>query len=216
MERATRLRRYLRKDYTQLVEFPVEIVGRDGLVRRYSFDDSVRLYHRRIHSAPMRYDDGDLVDAEVRHCRQRIDQLRRSYLEHFGWGTLRDGQIGGLFGGALAAEVAAFLHRAFAAEREGPRSLRVTLIDSSVGDTFYLRCLETGRAWMLYAWRLDTDGPAGARDAWQSTVARLAAAPAGEGVERLLYTAEGPDVALALAGTGEWHGPAGDGGPDGA
>lgn len=215
MERATRLRRYLRKDYTQLVEFPVEIVGRDGLVRRYSFDDSVRLYHRRIHSAPMRYDDGDLVDAEVRHCRQRIEQLRRSYLEHFGWGTLRDGQIGGLFGGPLAAEVAAFLHRAFAAEREGPRSLRVTLIHSGVGDTFYLRCVETSRAWMLYAWRLDADGPAGARDAWQSTVARLAAAPVGDGVERLLYTAEGPDVALALAGTGEWLGPAGDAGPDG-
>ena len=69
VERATRLRRYLRKDYSHVVEFPVEIVGRDGLVRRYSFDDSVRLYQRRIHSAVMRYDDGDLVDAEVRHCR---------------------------------------------------------------------------------------------------------------------------------------------------
>ncbi len=211
MERATRLRRYLRKDYSQLVEFPVEIVGRDGLVRRYSFDDSVRLYHRRIHSAPMRYDDGELVDAEVRHCRQRIEQLRRSYLEHFGWGTLRDGQLGGLFDGPLAAEVAAFLRRAFVAERDGPTTLRITLVESGVGDTFYLRCSETGRVWMLYAWRLDADAPAGAREAWRDLVAQLSQAPHADNVERLLLAAEGPDVALALAGTGEWRGPRPDG-----
>lgn len=207
MERATRLRRYLRKDYSQLVDFPVEIVGRDGQVRRYSFDDSVRLYHRRIHSAPMRYDDGELVDAEVRHCRNRIEQLRRSYLEHFGWGVLRGGQLGGLFGGPLAAEVAAFLRRAFAGDREGPTNLRITLIDSAAGDTFYLRCSETGRSWILYAWRFDGDGATAARDAWRGTLERLSAAPVGDNVERLLLGTEGPDYALALAGTGEWDGP---------
>ncbi len=209
MERASRLRRYLRKDYTQLVEFPVEIVGRDGMVRRYSFDDSVRLYHRRIHSASMRYDDGDLVDAEVRHCRQRIDQLRRSYLEHYGWASLREAPLGRVLGGPLAAEVAAFLRRAFSAEREGPSALRLTLVDSGPGDTFYLRCGETGRAWILYAWRLDTDGPEGARAAWQETMARLSASPPGDGVERLLLAMEGPDLVLALAGSGEWAGPTG-------
>jgi len=214
LERASRLRRYLRKDYSQVVEFPVEIVGRDGTVRRYSFGDSVRLYHRRIHSAPMRYDDGDLVDAEVRHCRQRIDQLRRSYLEHYGWGVLRGGQLGGLFGGPLAAELAAFLRRAFVSERDGPTGLRLTLIESSVGDTFYLRCIETDRVWLLYAWRLDADAPSGAREAWRAAVTRLAAAPRGDTAERLLFAAEGPDVALALAGTGAWHGPGGDGAAD--
>ncbi len=207
VERATRLRRYLRKDYTQIVEFPVEIVGRDGLVRRYSFDDSVRLYQRRIHSAPMRYDDGDLVDAEVRHCRQRIDQLRRSYLEHFGWGPFRDGQLGGLFAGPLAAEIAAFLRRAFAAERDGPTSLQLTLVESGVGDTCYVRSRETGRSWMLYVWRIDGEGPPGARDAWREMVTRLASAPVGETVERLLLAMDTSDLALVLAGAGEWSGP---------
>jgi hypothetical protein len=214
VERATRLRRYLRKDYSQVVEFPVEIVGRDGLVRRYSFDDSVRLYQRRIHSAVMRYDDGDLVDAEVRHCRQRIEQLRRSYLEHFGWGVLRDGQLGGVFAGSLAAEIAAFLRRAFAGEREGPTSLVLTLVDSGVGDTCYLRCRESGRTWMLYVWRIDGEGPAGARDAWRETVARLSSAPVGETVERLLLASDGPELALVLAGVGEWSGPVARAGHD--
>jgi hypothetical protein len=216
VERATRLRRYLRKDYTQIVEFPVEIVGRDGLVRRYSFDDSVRLYQRRIHSAPMRYDDGDLVDAEVRHCRQRIGQLRRSYLEHFGWGALRDGQLGGLFAGPLAAEIAAFLRRAFAAERDGPTSLKLTLVESGVGDTCYVSCRESGRSWMLYVWRIDGEGPPGARDAWREAVTRLASAPVGETVERLLFTTDSPDVALVLAGAGEWSGPVSVAGSGGA
>ncbi|MDP2305555.1 MAG: hypothetical protein Q8P18_05975 [Pseudomonadota bacterium] len=206
------MRRYLRKDYTQIVEFPVEIVGRDGLVRRYSFDDSVRLYQRRIHSAPMRYDDGDLVDAEVRHCRQRIEQLRRSYLEHFGWGPLRDGQLGGLFAGPLAAEIAAFLRRAFAAEREGPTSLKLTLVESGVGDTLYVACRESGRSWMLYVWRIDGEGPPGAREAWREAVSRLASAPVGDMVERLLLASDSPDVAMLLAGAGEWTGPVSSGG----
>ncbi|MDP2313247.1 MAG: hypothetical protein Q8P41_10105 [Pseudomonadota bacterium] len=214
MERATRLRRYLRKDYTQVVEFPVEIVGRDGLVRRYSFDDSVRLYQRRIHSAPMRYDDGDLVDAEVRHCRQRIDQLRRSYLEHFGWGALRDGQLGGVFAGPLAAEIAAFLRRAFAAERDGPTSLQLTLVESGVGETCYLQCRQSGRSWLLYVWRIDGEGPTGAREAWRQAVTRLAIAPVGETVERLLLASDGPELALVLAGAGDWSGPVSHAGPE--
>ena len=35
MGRSRKLRRYTRKDYDQVVDFPVEIVGRDSLVRRY-------------------------------------------------------------------------------------------------------------------------------------------------------------------------------------
>lgn len=211
MERTTRLRRYLRKDYTQIVEFPVEIVGRDGLVRRYSFDDSVRLYQRRIHSAPMRYDDGDVIEAEVRHCRQRIEQLRRSYLEHFGWGTLRAGRLGGQLDGPLAAEVAAFLRRLFAQDKLGEAdattTLTLELVDSGTGDVFYVRRAGTEESWLLYAWRLDLGAPSGARDAAREAVARLASAPVGEGVERLLALAEGPDVVLALAGSGAWDGP---------
>ena len=55
MDKSRKLKRYRRKDYTQVVEFPVEIIGRDGVVRRYSFEESVRLYQRRIASADVRY-----------------------------------------------------------------------------------------------------------------------------------------------------------------
>ena len=54
IDRSWKLQRYERKDYSELVEFPVEIVGRDGVVRRYSFEDSIRLYQRRISFAPVR------------------------------------------------------------------------------------------------------------------------------------------------------------------
>ena len=111
MDKNWKLQRYDRKDYSELVDFPVEIVGRDGVVRRYSFEDSIRLYQRRITFAPIRYRDGDLVRAEVNHCRSRIDQLRRSYFHRYGWGT-PDGQasVEESFGD-LAGELAAFLCR---------------------------------------------------------------------------------------------------------
>ena len=87
MDKNGKLQRYDRKDYTELVDFPVEIVGRDGVVRRYTFEDSIRLYQRRITFAPIRFQDRDLARAEVNHCRSRIDQLRRSFFHRFGWGT---------------------------------------------------------------------------------------------------------------------------------
>ncbi len=75
-----KLRRYTAKDYSEVVEFPVELVDRDGVVRRYNYDESVGVYLRRIASAPWRYSDDSVVAAEVDHCNKRIDQLRRSYL----------------------------------------------------------------------------------------------------------------------------------------
>ncbi|MFT4976227.1 MAG: Flp pilus assembly protein TadD [Myxococcota bacterium] len=108
MDKTRKLRRYSRKDYTQLVDFPVEIVGRDGVVRRYSFEESVRLYQRRIASAASRYPDLDVAVAEMRHCKLRIDQLRRSYFARYGWTALESARDGV---GAFAGEVAAFLRR---------------------------------------------------------------------------------------------------------
>ncbi len=207
MERATRLRRYLRKDYTQVVEFPVEIIGRDGQVRRYSFDDSVRLYQRRIRSAPMRYDDGALIAAEATHCRHRIDQLRRSYLEHFGWGSLRRGDVGGLLSGPLAAEVVSFLRRIFASGQDGPTSITFSLVSSEVYDLLYLTCGARKRTYFLYAFRLDGAGPPGARDAYRGLLRQLASVPPGGAVERLFVVHEGPDVAFLVSGEGDWDGP---------
>lgn len=205
VERASRLRRYLRKDYTQVVRFPVEIVGRDGHVRRYSFDDSVRLYQRRVHSAAMRYDDPALVEAEVQHCRRRIDQLRRSYLEHHGWGALRDGKLRGVFAGPLAAEVAAFLKRSFDRPDEAA-PLALSALPGGPAECLFVQSPDDGRGYVLYAWRLDPEGPFGAADDFRVTVRRLASAPDGEGVERLFAVHESADIALALAGAGEWDG----------
>ncbi len=75
-----KLQRYEDKDYSEVVEFPVELVDRDGVVRLYSYEDSLRVYLRRIASAPWRYADDSVIAAEVDHCNKRIDQLRRSYL----------------------------------------------------------------------------------------------------------------------------------------
>lgn len=111
MDKNWKLSRYDRKDYTELVDFPVEIVGRDGVVRRYTFEDSIRLYQKRIVSAPTRYRDGDLARAEVHHCQARVDQLRRSFFHRFGWGTPEGGPSAEAAFGDLAGEVAAFLCR---------------------------------------------------------------------------------------------------------
>ena len=212
MERSTRLRKYHRKDYTQSVDFPVEIVGRDGRVRRYSYDESVRLYQRRIRSAIARLDDAELVDAEVRHCKLRIDQLRRSYLEQQGL-PVGDGKVvGTLFG----AEVYAFL------ARQGIESTELSgmkLVGTGVGDVLWLRALG-GRTFMLYCWRFDGDA---ARLAYVQQRHMLAAAgaadsselqtSAGEGVERLFVAFESAEIGILLAGEGAWEGPSVDIGP---
>ena len=72
LDKSHKIRRYKRKDYTAVVDFPVEIIGRDGVVRRYSFEESIRLYQRRIASADLRYADTELIQAEKQHCLSRI------------------------------------------------------------------------------------------------------------------------------------------------
>ena len=84
LDKSHKIRRYTRKDYPAVVEFPVESIGRDGIVRRYSFEESIRLYQRRIASADLRYSDADLIQAEKQHCLSRIQQLRRSFFAHYG------------------------------------------------------------------------------------------------------------------------------------
>ena len=131
MDKSRKLRRYLKKDYSQLVDFPVEIVGRDGVVRRYTFEASVRLYQRRIVSAPNRYDDGEVVAAEVRHCRRRIEQLRHSYYKRFGWSSLEEDSGLADLCGEYAGEVAAFLRR-FYGDGQEAETLHLEWLGSGV------------------------------------------------------------------------------------
>lgn len=129
MDKGRKLRRYNRKDYTELVEFPVEIVGRDGAVRHYSFQEAVRLYQRRVSSAPQRYDDRELIEAEKRHCKRRIDQLRRSYFARYGWEALK-APGGGRLSAAQAAEVAAFLRTCLGGNTAEIESLKLSFLDA--------------------------------------------------------------------------------------
>ena len=43
------------KKYSDYIDFPVEIVGKDGVVRYYTFEESV-IYQRRIRLCRLRYD----------------------------------------------------------------------------------------------------------------------------------------------------------------
>lgn len=158
MDKNWKLQRYDRKDYSELVDFPVEIVGRDGVVRRYTFEDSIRLYQRRITFAPIRYRDDDLVRAEVNHCRERIGQLRRSYFHRYGWGTPEGEPSAEHIFGDLCGELAAFVGRVLdvegrpeirfdelRAEQEGASVWFLTPEDARSGMLLYVhRFSETG------------------------------------------------------------------------
>lgn len=79
IDKVKRLKTYSEKDYTEVIDFPVELVGRDGVVRRYSYADSIRIYERRIESAHARYSDKEVINAEVYHCTRRLEQIKRSW-----------------------------------------------------------------------------------------------------------------------------------------
>jgi tetratricopeptide (TPR) repeat protein len=202
-DKSTRLDRYSRKDYTEIVDFPVEIVGRDSVVRRYSFEDSIRLYQRRITFASLRYRDADLVDAEVGHCRARIEQLRRSYFHKFGWATPVDeaSPIDRL--GPIAGEVAAFLCRVLRAE--GRPDVRIEPVAGEGTDTSTWFVLPVGRdGLLLYVYVLGEGASDPARDRFFTHLKGLEAQEVGPDSEHLLAFHHTADCGLVLTSpTGE-------------
>lgn len=170
MGRSRKLRGYTRKDYSNVVDFPVEIVGRDGLVRRYSFEESVLLYQRRIASARDRYADGDVVRAEVQHCEQRIRQLRNSYFSHFGWSAARVVDSPGMAAGDFAGEVVAFLRRVVSDDTADAEGLELAFVaDEEHRQLYFVRHRgeeETSRRSLLYLYRFGGDGAPSAREAF--------------------------------------------------
>ena len=156
MDKGRKLKRYGRKDYSQLVEFPVEIIGRDGVVRRYNFEQSVQLYQRRIASAGLRYSDASVVHAEVGHCRQRIQQLRRSYFVRHGWPALEQLDVFTQAGPGLAADLALFCAEHWSANkkmrfpsvflvcrskvRNRPYSFNEPRMNNQMNNTFWCTC----------------------------------------------------------------------------
>ncbi|MCK6531110.1 tetratricopeptide repeat protein [Myxococcota bacterium] len=210
MEKQDKLKRYLRKDYSELVEFPVELVDRDGVVRRYSFEESVEVYQRRIQTAAWRYDDADLIAAEVDHCTKRIEQIERSFL-------LR--RQGGAFRGhedmhstvRPDPSVLALLDRAYRGtlaragyQIRGGADLQVPIVRLEGG--------EPAEAWrigfdedehhLLYVYRFAGEEGQATRDrfrAWSLAMRCAARLPSAD-VEHVLYVEEREDLGFALTG----------------
>ena len=201
MDKDRKLRRYRRKDYSQVVAFPVEIVGRDGIVRRYSFENSVRLYHRRILNAALRYEDQEIVCAEIAHCQQRIAQLRRSYLEHYAWDQLELPTGGDALPQALGAEAVAFLRRCAESSDCDVQQVSLQLL-AREGQlaTFYVSGFR-GSSRLLYVYALDALGDCGEREKFFVQLKRLAAAGSAAGVEHLVSFHHTGDCGLVLTST---------------
>lgn len=212
MDKSRKLRRYNRKDYTEVVDFPVEIVGRDGVVRRYSFEESVRLYQRRIASAQARYGDLEVADAEMEHCRRRIAQLRVSYFERYGDEGLR--LLDDPARPGLAGEVTAFLRRCLDGDAAMDR-IHVELAGTIDGGTaFGVQLGPDGPALLLYRYlfeapgvELPSDPSAGAslpREAFFAQVKALQAMRGeAEGLETLVGYHHGADLGLVLTSSAE-------------
>ena len=206
VEKTRKLRRYTRKDYSQVVDFPVEIVGRDGVVRRYSFEESVRLYQRRIASASMRYGDHEVIDAEVHHCRRRIEQLRRSYFARYGWSAIKVMDSPGVLAGEFAGEVAAFLRRCLEGTTLDPEALEFTYLEEGDHRQIYFveqrltdfapagrgpREAQTTERYLLYLYRFDSGTAEDARDGFFQLLKMLQSARSGgDGIETLVLAPE--------------------------
>lgn len=208
MDKAHKLRRYGRKDYSLLVDFPVEIVGRDGVVRYYTFEESVHLYQRRIASAPTRYTDRDVADAEVAHCRRRIEQLRRSYFARYGWFDIHVPAGARPVEQGLAGEVAAFLRRCAEGTELDPESLRVTLLAEEEPYIFYVeRALDAegmSGPFLLYLYHFGEGEEGAARDAFFEFLKILQTVrQVPEGVETLVAFHHTADCGLVLTGRPE-------------
>jgi len=213
LDKSHKIRRYKRKDYTALVEFPVEIIGRDGVVRRYSFEESIRLYQRRIASADLRYGDPDLIKAEKQHCLSRIQQLRRSFFAHHGWPAVRAVDADADGPGLLAAEVAAFLRRCLSPIDPRPDRFSFTKLDQAEHYAVYFiqppaddrvtDVLVDGH-FLLYVFRFDAFSTSPPREAFFDLVKVLDGVQVvqRESVESLIAFFHTHDCGLILTGSG--------------
>jgi hypothetical protein len=202
------------KDYAHLVDFPVEIVGRDGAVRRYSFEESVRLYQRRISSASIRYSEGPMVAAEQAHCRRRIEQLRRSYFARYGWAAMRVVDSPGMLAGDFAGEVAAFLRRVHETADTPTDRLEFAFLEEGEHHQAYsVRPAPhpapgspvgaPAQSWLLYLYRFHDAGPCPGRDAFFYLLKVLRGAQLGpDVVERLIAFHHTADCGLIFTSGG--------------
>lgn len=202
MVQENKLRRYSSKDYSEVIDFPVELIDRDGVVRRYSFEESLRVYQRRIASAQWRYSDDSVIAAEVDHCKKRIDQIRRSYLlrcKDIGARVAREQQTGDQ---TILGEGLALLHETLTREQGGPlrtEELPIEIevvVERGVPAVYQIRRSDHDGAYLLYIF------PKEHEDDFVAHVHTLQPASAFDGgrFERLLQARRGETANFVLTG----------------
>lgn len=201
-----KLRAYDGKDYSEDIEFPVELVDRDGVVRRYSYEESLAVYHRRVQSAPWRYGEDDLIRAEIGHCTRRIDQIKRSYRARAEAGTAQGSNPRSALGPGydLLREHYEALIRQRGLRLDGDLELAVGLLQDEAGcRVYHLGFGNRPGGHLLYVFPFDRRGDGDPQEAWRKAQDAYRSAPRGEGVERLLLTVERPDAGYLLTGSRE-------------
>lgn len=205
MDKVKRLKNYLDKDYTERIDFPVELVGRDGVVRRYTYGDSVRIYERRIESAHVRYADPVVASREIDHCTRRIQQLRRSWQELM---QTRERRFLEQRGGIERSEpyergkqfLIDFLH-----ERQlgqllidlGPPRLAI-LEESAEVMIFYVDWPALHQGTLLYVYRFDAAAQEAARSLYTESLRRLTALEYAPDTEKLVYSDDSESFGFLL------------------
>lgn len=195
------------KDYSEIIEFPVELVDRDGVVRRYSYEESLAVYHRRIQSAPWRYGDDELIRAEIGHCTRRIDQIKRSYSAR-----RRTGESGRAPNPRASLGEGYDLLRRYYDQLLAENGLRldaepalaVSLLQDEPSCRVYHVGFEGTRGGhLLYFFPFDRRGDGDPQEAWREAQAGYRGVAAGTGVERLLFADTGETAGVLVTGATE-------------
>ncbi len=201
------LQAYENKDYSEVIQFPVELVDRDGVVRRYSYEESLAVYHRRIQSAPWRLDDDQVVRAEIGHCSRRIDQIKRSFREQLEEGSshrVLDNPRAVL--GEGYEILAAFYDKVLERRQltlDGGLGLAVALLqDEADCRLYHLSFGSQQGGHLLYVYPFEKPGDQDPRDAWREATQRHRRYQ-GAQVERLLLAEQGDAAGYILTGTEE-------------
>src|SRR5688500_17227202 len=212
MNKSDKLRLYGQKDYTEVIEFPVELVGKDGVVRRYTYEESLLVYAKRIESAYQRYRDRDLASAEVDHCYKRIEQIKRSWTVVSSRRVESSADYAARYEETAAAECRSFIREYFGklladrvATDEEPIPIYLSLVNhSGPQKVFHVTLAHRKGTYLLYAftfaWEPEGDEKP-ARHQYAEWCRVLATGPlAGDDVERLLAAREGKEFGFLLTG----------------
>ena len=213
MNKTDKLRLYGQKDYTELIEFPVELVGKDGVVRRYTYEESLLVYAKRVESAHVRYRDPDVAEAEVDHCYKRIEQIKRSWKHVSARRVPSSADYAVRYEESAAAECRAFIREYFSnalAERVAPDEDPIPIYLSLVQQTgpmkvFHVSLANRRGSHLLYSfvfdWEPQNDGDLDSRAQFADWSRILATAGgSGDDVERLLAAREGKEFGFLLTG----------------